>query len=261
MASYSDVISHLDKKLEQILLSQANFSNTLHDIDARTSLLESKISSSPSPSPSSSLCPLKFDLPSFNGEDALGLVSMDAQQQSPNLVGSLPHSLGAAFCALQLSQTQSLQEYISEFESLANRISGLTSDARLLLSNLPICPKLIITALFEIFPTTPNSHPSPPPLNLPPEIVDNQLVLIPATIWIGRCLRIKIIPNNWYSYTGRAQFHLEDKVPLQEGGDVRPIIIDEEPQGPTQDQENIERGELPKRIRRKPTHLNDYMTD
>ncbi|BAT99020.1 hypothetical protein VIGAN_10039300 [Vigna angularis var. angularis] len=58
----------------------------------------------------------------------------------------------------------------------------------------------------------------------------------------------------------QAQFHLEDKVPLQEGGDVRPIT-DEEPQGPTQDQENVDRGELPKRIRRKPTHLNDYVTN
>lgn len=57
----------------------------------------------------------------------------------------------------KLSQTQSLQEYIFEFESLANWISripltstlvvsspvsSLTFDARLLLSNLPICPKL-----------------------------------------------------------------------------------------------------------------------
>ncbi|BAT78412.1 hypothetical protein VIGAN_02108600, partial [Vigna angularis var. angularis] len=74
MASHSDAISQLDKKLEQILLSQANFSNTLHDIDARTSLLESKISSSPSHSPSLPPRPLKFDLPSFNGEDALGWI-------------------------------------------------------------------------------------------------------------------------------------------------------------------------------------------
>ncbi|WVZ05235.1 hypothetical protein V8G54_018581 [Vigna mungo] len=167
MTSYSDAISHLDKKLEQILLSQANFSNTLHDIDARTSLLESKITSSPSPSHSSSPRPLKFDLPSFNAEDALGWIFKITQffyynqtppeqrtqiasfyLEGPALAwyqwmhnNSLLTSWEAFLRALELhfapskfedpivalcklSQTQSLQEYISEFESLANRIFG-----------------------------------------------------------------------------------------------------------------------------------------
>ncbi|WVZ04003.1 hypothetical protein V8G54_024809 [Vigna mungo] len=147
MASHSDAISHLGKKLEQILLFQANFSNTLHDIDVCTSLLESKICLSPSHSPSPCPRPLKFDLPSFNGEDALGTQIASFYLGGPALAwyqwmhnNNLITSWEAFLRALELrfapskfedlvadlcklSQTQSLQKYISEFESLANRIS------------------------------------------------------------------------------------------------------------------------------------------
>ncbi|XP_020229578.1 uncharacterized protein LOC109810500 [Cajanus cajan] len=167
MADPSDAISKLDKKIEQILLAQANFSNTLHDIASRTSLLESKPSPPPPFANHTSPRPIKFDLPSFNGDDALGWIFKIIQffefHQTPpeqrTQISSFylegpalawyqwMHNNGlltfwdaflralelrfapskfedpiVALC--KLSQTQLLQDYIIEFESIANRISG-----------------------------------------------------------------------------------------------------------------------------------------
>jgi len=171
MADTSDVFSSLDKKLEQILLSQPNFSNTLHDIATRTSLLESKLETKlfvPPLTPTyTSARPLKFDLPSFNGDDALGWIFKITQffdfhntppKQRTQIVSfylevhalawyqwmhnnGLLTSWDVFLLALELrlapskfddpidalcrlTQTQTLHDYIFEFESIANRISG-----------------------------------------------------------------------------------------------------------------------------------------
>jgi len=71
-SSHSEEFAKLHKQLEQIILSQANFANTLHDISECTSLLETK--SSPPPSQPISSRPLKSDLPTFDGNDALGWI-------------------------------------------------------------------------------------------------------------------------------------------------------------------------------------------
>lgn len=66
-----DELTKLNVKLEQLLLSHANLSNTLHDIAKRTTILETQPHQNHSPSLTR---PLKFDLPTFNGSDALGWI-------------------------------------------------------------------------------------------------------------------------------------------------------------------------------------------
>ncbi|BAT94686.1 hypothetical protein VIGAN_08130800, partial [Vigna angularis var. angularis] len=62
-SSHADELSKINKQLKQLLLSQANFANALHDISTRTTLLESK---SPQQSPHHTIPRLiKFDLPTF----------------------------------------------------------------------------------------------------------------------------------------------------------------------------------------------------
>ncbi|XP_014496781.1 uncharacterized protein LOC106758364 [Vigna radiata var. radiata] len=162
--SSHDELTKINIKLEQLLLSQANLSNTLHDIANRTTILENQ---SPLPHSSSSTTrPLKFDLPTFNGFDALGwifkvnqffdyhhtppdqriqiasfylegqalacfqwmfnnglLSSWEAFLQALELRFA-PSKFDDPIAALcKLTQTQSLHEYLSEFETLANRIS------------------------------------------------------------------------------------------------------------------------------------------
>jgi len=74
MVDTFDIFSSLDKKLEQILLSQANFSNTLHDIVAHTSILESKLEtklSVPPPTPTYTSTP-----PPLSSTSLLSMVMM-----------------------------------------------------------------------------------------------------------------------------------------------------------------------------------------
>ncbi|WVZ24535.1 hypothetical protein V8G54_003079 [Vigna mungo] len=70
--SSSSDTTNISKLLEQILFAQANFANTLHNISSRTSALESHSSSNPPPHPSTR--PIKFNLPTFDGSDALGWI-------------------------------------------------------------------------------------------------------------------------------------------------------------------------------------------
>jgi len=159
-SSTHDDLTKLHTKLEQLLLSHANLSNTLHDLANHTSILETQ---SHSPSPSR---PLKFDLPNFNGSDALGWIFKVTQffyyHQTPiaqrthissfylegpalawfqwmsnnNLLTSWDTFLRAlelrfasstfddpiaSLC--KLTQTTTLHDYLFEFETLANRIS------------------------------------------------------------------------------------------------------------------------------------------
>ncbi|WVZ16433.1 hypothetical protein V8G54_009415 [Vigna mungo] len=70
--SSSSDTTNINKLLEQILLAQANFANTLHDISGRTSALESHSSSNPPHHPSTR--PIKFDLPTFDDSETLGWI-------------------------------------------------------------------------------------------------------------------------------------------------------------------------------------------
>ncbi|WVZ17266.1 hypothetical protein V8G54_010248 [Vigna mungo] len=158
-----DELTKLNIKLEQLLLSHANLSNTLQNIANRTTILETQPHQTHSPSPTRSL---KFDLPTFNGSDALGWIFKVNQffdyHQTPidqrikitsfylegqalawfqwmfknELLSSWESFLRALELRFapfkfddpiadlcKLTQTQSLQDYLSEFEVLANRIS------------------------------------------------------------------------------------------------------------------------------------------
>ncbi|KAK7388072.1 hypothetical protein VNO78_22876 [Psophocarpus tetragonolobus] len=120
--------------------------------------------------------------------------------------------------------------------------------------------------------------PSPQPLPLPPDIEDHQPILTPIAIldwklssdtdapqqlvliqWQG----LPLEEATWEPWGQiKAQFHLEDKVNLEEEGDVRststsrPIMVEQS------SLENIQEGAeddaRPQRIRRRPVHLKDY---
>nr|KYP75814.1 Retrotransposable element Tf2 [Cajanus cajan] len=160
--SPSGELTKLNLQLEQLFLSHANLSHTIHDLANRTSILENQNHHHPSPSTK----PVKFDLPTFNGSEALGWIFkvtqfFDYHQTPPDqriqissfyLEGSalswyqwmfsngLLTSWEAFLRALELrfapskfddpiaslcklTQTNSLLDYLSEFETLANRIS------------------------------------------------------------------------------------------------------------------------------------------
>ncbi|CAJ1952714.1 unnamed protein product [Sphenostylis stenocarpa] len=72
MVNAPDPFDFLHRKLEQILLAQANFSNTLMDIANRTTHLENQISLPPPPL--SSHKSMKLNLPSFDNIDPLGWI-------------------------------------------------------------------------------------------------------------------------------------------------------------------------------------------
>ncbi|WVZ17603.1 hypothetical protein V8G54_010585 [Vigna mungo] len=98
MADSPDPFTSLDRKLEQILLAQANFSNTLMDIDNQTSHLENQLSFTHKPA-HNPYRPMKMDLPSFDGTDPFGWIFKANQfftfHQTPrsNASSSLPFLL------------------------------------------------------------------------------------------------------------------------------------------------------------------------
>nr|KYP64474.1 Transposon Ty3-G Gag-Pol polyprotein [Cajanus cajan] len=114
------------------------------------------------------------------------------------------------------------------------------------------------------------------PLSLPPDIEDNQPILEPAAIlnwklsndpddpqqlvliqWQGFPLE----ETSWEPWSQiKAQFHLEDKATLEPGGGVRPIS-QYDPPDPLSVQEEVITYGRPQRIRNKPPHLDDYVTE